>query len=242
MPNAEQESYKRLKEKTQQHGAITMTRKAARKNEKINSNFGEIVLYESEDGQAALDVHLQDETVWLTQAQMEKLFQRDQSVISRHVNNIFKEGELQRLGNIQKMHIANSDKPVAFYNLDIIISVGYRVKSQRGTQFRIWATTILKDHLVCGYSLNQRRLAEKGVEEKASHLLYFVIKDHPFTDGNKRIGSFLFLLFLKKNGLLDQKSFSNKALVALALLTAASEPWQKELMIRLIVNLISEEG
>ncbi len=211
-----------------------MTRKTAKKIEDINSDLGEIVLYQSEDGQAALDVHLQNETVWLTQAQMEKLFQRDQSVISRHVNNIFKEGELQRRGNMQKMHIANSDKPVAFYNLDIIISVGYRVKSQRGTQFRIWATTILKDHLVRGYSLNQRRLA--------AHLLYFVIKDHPFTDGNKRIGSFLFLLFLKKNDLLDQKSFSNKALVALALLTAASEPGQKELMIRLIVNLISEEG
>ena len=81
-----------------------------------------------------------------------------------------------------------------------------------------------------------------SLEEKAAHLLYFVIKDHPFTDGNKRIGSFLFLLFLKKNDLLDQKSFSNKALVALALLTAASAPGQKELMIRLIVNLISEEG
>ena len=211
-----------------------MTRKAARKNEDINSDLGEIVLYQSEDGQAALDVHLQNETVWLTQAQMEKLFQRDQSVISRHVNNIFKEGELQRRGNMQKMHIANSDKPVAFYNLDIIISVGYRVKSQRGTQFRIWATSVLKDHLVRGYSVNQRRLP--------AHLLYFVIKDHPFTDGNKRIGSFLFLLFLKKNDLLDQKSFSNKALVALALLTATSEPGQKELMIRLIVNLISEEG
>ena len=107
-----------------------MTRKGARKNEDINPDLGEIVLYQSEDGQAALDVHLQDETVWLTQAQMEKLFQRDQSVISRHVNNIFKEGELQRRGNMQKMHIANSDKPVAFYNLDVIISVGYRVKSR----------------------------------------------------------------------------------------------------------------
>jgi hypothetical protein len=142
-----------------------MTRKAARKIEDINSDLGEIVLYQSEDGQAALDVHLQDETVWLTQAQMEKLFQRNQSVISRHVNNIFKEGELQRRSNMQKMHIANSDKPVAFYNLDVIISVGYRVKSLRGTQFRIWATSVLKDHLVRGYSLNQRRLAEKGVEE-----------------------------------------------------------------------------
>jgi hypothetical protein len=86
-----------------------MTRKAARKIEDINSDLGEIVLYQSEDGQAALDVHLQDETVWLTQAQMEKLFQLDQSVISRHVNNIFKEGELQRRGNMQKMHVANSE-------------------------------------------------------------------------------------------------------------------------------------
>jgi hypothetical protein len=91
-----------------------MTRKAEKKNEDINSDLCEIVLYQSEDGQAALDVHLQNETVWLTQAQMEKLFQREQSVISRHVNNIFKEGELQRRGNMQKMHIANSDKPVAF--------------------------------------------------------------------------------------------------------------------------------
>ena len=111
-----------------------MTRKAERKIENIDSDLGEIVLYQSKDGQAALDVHLHNETVWLTQAQMEKLFQRDQSVISRHVNNIFKEGELQRRGNMQKMHIANSDKPVVFYNLDIIISVGYRVKSQRGSQ------------------------------------------------------------------------------------------------------------
>ena len=93
-----------------------MTRKAGKKNEDINSDLCEIVLYQSEDGQAALDVHLQNETVWLTQAQMEKIFQRDQSVISRYVNNIFKEGELQRRSNMQKMHIANSDKPFAFYN------------------------------------------------------------------------------------------------------------------------------
>ena len=327
------------------------------KAENMNSDLGEIVLYQSEDGQAAMDVHLKDETVWLTQAQMVELFERDQSVISRHVNNIFKEGELKRQGNMQKMHIANSDKPVVFYNLDIIISVGYRVKSQRGTQFRIWATSILKDHLVRGYSLNQRRLAEKGVEEvrqvlrlladtlegynlvndeglailqivnqyartwqflwqydedtlaipkakrkvglvfgikearnaiatlrrelmakaeatdifgfergealngiigavqqtfggqdlypsieeKAANLLYFVVKDHPFTDGNKRIGSFLFLLFLRKNGLLEASRFDNKSLVALTLLTAASDPAQKDLLIRVIVNLLAEQ-
>jgi len=327
----------------------------------MNSDLGKIILYQSEDGQAALDVHLQDETVWLTLNQMAELLDRDKSVISRHLGNVFQTGELAREAVVAKNATTASDGKtyqVDYYNLDAIISVGYRVNSKRGTQFRIWATTILKDHLVRGYSLNQRRLAEKGVEEvrqvlsllagtleshnlvsdeglavlevvnryartwqlllqydennlpapetkhvakssleidkarqaiaalkkelmvrkeaseifgqergnalsgiigavqqtfggkdlypsveeKAAHLLYFVIKDHPFTDGNKRIGSFLFLLFLKKNNLLDQKSFSNKALVALALLTAASEPGQKELMVRLIVNLISEEG
>ena len=319
--------------------------------------YGNFVLYQTDDGRTRLDVHLQEETVWLTQAQMVELFLRDQSVISRHVNNVFKEGELQQQGNMQKMHIANSDKPVVFYNLDVIISVGYRVKSKRGTQFRIWATSILKDHLVKGYTLNQRRMAEKGIheaqqvlslltntlenqnlvndeglsvlnlvnqyaktwqlllqydedklpppnkrqvtgevldldgaraainslkqellakmeatdlfgnersdglagiigaiyqtfggqdlypsiEEKAANLLYFVIKDHPFTDGNKRIGSFLFLLFLQMNGLLGKKYFDNNALVALTLLTAASDPGQKDLLVRLIVNLLSGE-
>ena len=318
---------------------------------------GQIILYQSEDGQAAVDVCLADETVWLTQSQMVDLFQRDQSVVSRHVNNVFKEGELQQQGNMQKMHIANSDKPVALYNLDVIISVGYRIKSMRGTQFRIWATSILKDHLVKGYTFNQCRLAEKGVheaqqvlalltntlenqnfvsdeglsvlnivnryaktwqlllqydednlpppstrhdtgeildldnarkaitslkkelltkmeatdlfgnehndglagiigaihqtfggqdlypslEEKAANLLYFVIKDHPFSDGNKRIGSFLFLLFLQMNGMLGKKKFDNKALVALTLLTAASDPGQKDILIRLIGSLLSVE-
>ena len=203
----------------------------------MNSDLGKIILYQSEDGHTSMDVHLKDETVWLTQTQMVELFQRDKRTVSEHIRNVFKEGELFEEAVVREFRTTASDGKsyrTNFYNLDVIISVGYRVKSQRGTQFRIWATTILKDHLVRGYSLNQRRLA--------AHLLYFVIKDHPFTDGNKRIGSFLFLLFLKKNDLLDQKSFSNRALVALALLTAASEPGQKELMVRLIVNLISEEG
>ncbi len=126
---------------------------------------GELILYQSEDGKAAVDVQLQDETVWLSQAQMQELFGRDQSVISRHVNNVFKEGELDQESNMQKMHIANSDKPVTFYNLDVIISVGYRVKSKSGTRFRIWATSVLKEHLVQGYTLNQKRLAEKGIIE-----------------------------------------------------------------------------
>jgi len=322
-----------------------MTRKAE-KIEKINSDLGEIILYQSEDGHTSMDVHLKDETVWLTLNQMAELLDRDKSVISRHLGNVFQTGELAREAVVAKNATTASDGKtyqVDYYNLDAIISVGYRVNSKRGTQFRIWATTILKEHLVRGYSLNQRRLAEKGVEdvrqilsllagtleshnlvsdeglavlevvkryartwqlllqydennlpaletkhvaksgleidnarqaiaalkkelmvrkeaseifgqergnalsgiigavqqtfggkdlylcaeEKAAHLLYFVIKDHPFTDGNKRIGSFFFLLFLKRNDLLDQKSFSNKALVALALLTAASEPGRK---------------
>ena len=126
---------------------------------------GELIVYTSSDGQASIDVRLKDETVWLSQAQMQELFGRDQSVISRHVNNVFKEGELPRERNMQKVHIANSDKPATLYNLDVIISVGYRIKSKRGILFRIWAISVLKDHLVKGYTLNQKRLAEKGIDE-----------------------------------------------------------------------------
>lgn len=96
-----------------------------------------VVLYQAEDGTTSLEVRLHEETVWLTQAQMAELFQRDQSVISRHVSNVFKEGELSRGSTMQKMHNAFSDKPITLYNLDVVISVGYRVKSLRGTQFRI---------------------------------------------------------------------------------------------------------
>jgi prophage maintenance system killer protein len=299
----------------------------------MNAEHGEIVIYETSDGKTSLEVQLEKETVWLTQAQIVELLQRNQSVISRHINNVFKECELDKKSNMQKMHIPNSDKPVAFYSLDVIISVGYRVKSKHGTQFRIWATSILKDHLIRGYTVNERRLAEKGlseieqtiallsktlerhetlsdegkailevvsryakswslilqydedrldlpadrhptektldyerakeaittlkselfehgeagdlfgreqgsqmqgilgniaqtfdrhelypnVEEKAAHLLYFVIKDHPFIDGNKRIGAFLFLIFLKDNNLLEQSGINDNGLVALAL-------------------------
>ncbi|MBU4263181.1 MAG: virulence RhuM family protein [Proteobacteria bacterium] len=329
------------------------------KPENLHANLGEIILYQSEDGRAALDVRLQDETVWLSQKQLSSLFETERSVITKHINNIFRAEELVEKAVCAKFaHTAADNKTYRtnYYNLDVIIAVGYRVNAKRGTQFRIWATSVLKDHLVHGYSLNQRRLAEKGVEEvrqvlallagtlesrnlvsdeglavlevvsryartwqlllqydedrmpvpeskhearsvleidkarqavvtlknellikgeataifgqerghglagiigavqqsfggrdlypsveeKAAHLLYFVIKDHPFTDGNKRIGSFLFLLFLKTNGLLDEKGFDNRALVALALLTAASEAGQKQLMIRLIMNLIGE--
>jgi hypothetical protein len=279
---------------------------------------------------------------------MADLFGRDKSVISRNLGNIFRGGELVKTAVVAKNATTAADSKtyqVEIFNLDAIISVGYRVNSKRGTQFRIWATSVLKDYLVRGYALNQRRLAEQGVAElrgvlnllagtleqhrlvndtglavldlvrrygltwslllqydedrlslpavkhqdagvafdlavvrqaieslrselaakgEATSLfgqergeslaallgavhqtfsgqdLYPSIEDHPFSDGNKRIGSFLFLLYLQTAGLLDAIRFDNKALVALTLLIAASDPMQKELMIRLIVNLLGE--
>ncbi|MBL1376230.1 virulence protein RhuM/Fic/DOC family protein [Zobellella iuensis] len=320
-------------------------------------NNQQIQIFTSADGQAQLEVALEQETVWLSQAQMCELFGRDQSVISRHIRNVFKEGELPEESNMQKMHIAGSDKPVSRYSLDVIISVGYRVKSQRGVQFRRWATQALKDHLVQGYTLNRRRLAERGIEfeqamnllsrtlsnqglvspqgaavagvisdyarswsllqgydeqqlaeigikqpdmrpleldealaaigelkqtlfakgeatelfgrvrgdglasalatieqgfgdelfypnvaSRGAHLLYFVIKNHPLADGNKRCGSFLFLWYLRRNAALlarpVEQLINDNTLVALALLVAESLPDQKALMIRLIEHFI----
>ncbi len=116
----------------------------------------EIILYQSDDLPERIEVRIENDTVWLNQDQLANLFQRDQSVISRHIRNVFKEGELEEKSNMQKVHIPNSDKPVVFYNLDVIISVGYRVKSKQGTQFRIWATNVLRDYMLKGYALNQR--------------------------------------------------------------------------------------
>jgi len=126
---------------------------------------GEIILYQSENS-TQIEVRIEDETVWLTQAQMVELFQRDVSVISRHISNIFKEGELEKKSNLHFLQIAFSDKPTILYSLDVIISVGYRVKSKRGTQFRIWANRILKQYLLNGYVVNQRfdRIERKILE------------------------------------------------------------------------------
>ena len=120
----------------------------------------EILIYQTSDGSTSVEVHFDKETVWLTQNQITKLFQRDRTVITKHINNVFSDGELDKKSNVHFLHIANSDKPVAYYNLDVIISVGYRVKSKRGTQFRQWATQRLKDYLVKGYAINQKRLEE----------------------------------------------------------------------------------
>lgn len=117
---------------------------------------GEIIIYQSPDGHTQLDVKLEEDTVWLTQAQMVDLFGRERTVITKHINNIFREGELEEKSNVLFLHIANSDKPVKLYNLDVIISVGYRVKSKRGTQFRIWANKVLKEYLVKGYAINEK--------------------------------------------------------------------------------------
>jgi len=298
-----------------------------------------VEIYQSADGQVELDVSLRDETVWLTQSQLVELFKRDKSVISRHINNIFREGELERESVVAKNATTARDQKqyyVDYYNLDVIISVGYRIKSNRGVQFRQWATKTLKQHLVKGYTLNQQRLQNLGadmeqlmdltqhtllrhelvspeglqltkligdyarswtliqaydeqsleqpesksdqpvvllqkealsaigqlktelikreeasdlfgqlttngldsalgaieqtfdgnplyptINNRAAHLLYFIIKNHPFTDGNKRIGSFLFLLYLEKNraSLLSNGTpkISDNAMVPLAL-------------------------
>lgn len=122
----------------------------------------EILIYQTEDGQTKIQTRFENETVWLTQEQIVVLFQRDQSVISRHIKNVFDEGELDRESNMQKLHIANSDKPVTLYNLDVIISVGYRVKSHRGVQFRKWATALIKEYLVKGFAMNDELLKEAG--------------------------------------------------------------------------------
>jgi prophage maintenance system killer protein len=328
----------------------------------IDEPRGAVVVYEAPDGNARVEVVVGDDTVWLTQAQMAELFDRDRTVITRHIGNVFAEGELDRGSNVRNLHIASAgDRPTALYNLDVVISVGYRVKSKRGTQFRIWANGVLRDHLLRGYTLNEKRLLARGVEfdqavalltatlrknetltpegqavldvvqhyaqawrmlrafdenqlsaapgrtsaptatldiatarvairtmrddmvvrsenpglfgqergdalesvllnieqtwagealyptieSRAAHLLYFVIKDHPLSDGNKRTASLLFLDYLRRNdalvGTTGQPRFSNTALVALALLVAESEASHKDLVIRLILNLLAED-
>ncbi len=317
-----------------------------------------IEIYQTPDGQTQVEVRFGQETVWLSQAQMVKLFGRDQSVISRHINNAVDEGEISEKSNMQKMHIASADRPVTFYDLETVISVGYRIKSPQGVAFRRWATGRLKDYLLKGYALNQKRLQqnadelhqalmliqktaaspeltiqsgrglvdivsrytqtflwlqqydegllneprgenggtlptaaearhaladlktqlmqrgeatelfarERGdgleallgnlaqtifgepaypsVEGKAAHLLYFVVKNHPFADGNKRSGAFLFVDFLHRNGrLLDKNGhpvINDTGLAALTLLVAESDPKQKEILIRLIMHMLNQ--
>lgn len=317
-----------------------------------------IEIYHSQDGSVQLNVKLENETVWLNANQMAMLFDRDAKTIRKHINNVFADGELAKESNTQKMRVANSDKPVPFYNLDVIISVGYRVKSRQGVQFRQWATSVLKQYLIKGYVVNQQikldrynelkdivrlmsrsivlqdnvttdeysglfnvisdyvyaldtldqydyqslsiskttkeepfratydnamevinALKEKfggskwfanekddsfkssigqiyqtfggeelypSVEEKAAMLLYLVVKNHSFSDGNKRIAAMLFLWFLNNNRVLyakdGHKRIADNTLVALTLMIAESRTEEKDVMVKVVVNLINKEN
>ena len=195
----------------------------------------QVVIYKAPGGSVSLEVKLRGETVWLSLNQMADLFERDKSVISRHLRNVYATGELERKSTVAFFATVQSEggrrveRRVEFYNLDAILSVGYRVNSKRGTQFRIWATRDLYPTL----------------EEKAAHLLYFLVKNHPFVDGNKRIAAILFLWFLQKNAVLylsdGTKRIADNALVAMTLLIAESQPQEKDLLTRVLVHLIHPE-
>lgn len=326
---------------------------------------GEVVIYKHLKGKFSFFVRLCEDTVWLNLDQMADLFGRDKSVISRHIKNIFHEKELSPKSVVAKFATTAADGKtyqVDYYNLDVIISVGYRVKSRNGVRFRMWATKILKEYLIKGYTLNQKRLKElkgkqlkdfedavglirqtisyhqlsgteekgllyviteyahawallqkydkndlsapdrtrspvyeldftvvqesitslknnlisKGeaseifgrerggglggivrgvyqtfdgrelypsIEEKAAHLLYFIIKDHPFVDGNKRIAALVFIIFLSRNKYLlrdnGEKKINDNALVAIALLIAESKPSQKDVIIKLVMHFLT---
>lgn len=131
-------------------------------HKKLVENNSDIVMYETNDGLVKIDVNIKDENVWLNMNQMAELFDRDRSVIGKHIKNVFDEGELEKKSNVQNLPIANSDKPVSFFSLDVVISVGYRVKSKRGIQFRIWATQILKEYIKKGFAMDDERLKNLG--------------------------------------------------------------------------------
>jgi prophage maintenance system killer protein len=316
----------------------------------------QIVIYRTNNGKSEISVSLDKNTVWLTQEQMSELFSTERTVITKHLGNVFKSGELDRKSVCAKFaHTAGDGKSyqTQFYNLDAIISVGYRVNSKRGTQFRMWATNVLKEHIVKGYTRNENRLNElkqtirlvenvvhrqeissneakallevitdysyaldtlddydyqklsmkdtttadavkisydeaisviaemrkkfnasklfglekdasvksslnvifqtygkkelyPSLEEKAANLLYFLVKNHSFVDGNKRIAAFLFIWFLSKNNFLyredGSKRIADNALVALTLMIAESRSEEKDVLVKVIVNLINRKN
>ena len=332
----------------------------------MSDKTAKVEIYESADGKAQIEIRLEHDTLWLSQAQLATLFEKDSDTIGLHLKNIYKEGELDSQATTEQSSVVRQEgkrqvrRNIRFYNLDAIISVGYRVNSKKGTQFRIWATQRLREYLVQGYTLNQERfdknsrelqqalnlirktaqspelktdegrglveiisrytqtflwlqrydeglldnpagqdggilpspteamaaltdlkaqLIDRGeatelfakprgdgldsvlgnlqqtvfgepayptIESKAAHLLYFMVKNHPFTDGNKRSGAFLFVDFLHRNNrLLNDKGdmvINNTGLAALTLLVAESDPNQKETLIKLIMNMLSLES
>ncbi len=191
----------------------------------------QIIIYQTEDGQTQVDVRLENETVWLTQAQMVELFQTTKQNVSLHVGNVFKEGELEQEATVkeyltvQKEGEGNVSRKVKYYNLDVIISVGYRVKSNRGTAFRIWARKILKDYLIKGYAVNERLRKEQiGELRKLVGMLWFLNNNHILyhPDGSKRI--------------------ADSTLVALTLMIAESRTEEKDVMVKVVVNLINKNN
>jgi len=317
----------------------------------------EIIIYKEKDGQSSIQVKLIDDSIWLSQKQMSELFDKDSDTIGLHLKNIYSSGELikeattEYFSVIQKEGNRQVKRKINFYNLDAIISVGYRVNSKKGTMFRIWATNILKQHILKGYSINNSRLTElkqsikliqttvenssqslsqtteivkvltdfalgldildgydhqnleikatnsetkykikysdaknaieelrikfggsnlfgnekdesfkssistinqtfggielySSVEEKAANLLYFVVKNHSFTDGNKRIAAWLFIWYLNKNESLytknGKKIIENNALASITLMVALSKPEEKDLVIKVIINTINK--
>ena len=217
--------------------------------------MSDIVIFEAEAQQ--VEVRLEGETLWITQAQMAELFDVQKAAVSKHLKNIYASGELEQEATVSKMETVRKEgrrtvtRQIEHYNLDAIISVGYRVNSRQATHFRQWATRVLRVYLTQGYSLNEHRLARQGLEEleqavdllaktreeRAAHLLYFVIKNHPFSDGNKRSGAFLFLLYLRQEGM--RLTLDENGLTALTLLIAESDPKAKDLMVRLVMNLLA---
>ncbi len=323
--------------------------------------MSDIVIYQADDGHTGLQVQLDQDTVWLTQKQMAELFDKDVRTVNEHLKNIFKEGELDEASVVRKFRITAADGKsynTGHYNLDVIISVGYRVKSVQGTRFRQWATHTLRSHIVEGYTVNQQRLEEQAqnfvelqkvvdllsrtleqqqlvndagqdvlqvitdyayaldtldrydhgslaveatsglasfmlqyneaisivqsmkndfdglfgqekdqgfksalgaiyqtfdgadvyasIEEKAANLLYFIVKNHAFTDGNKRIAAAIFIYFLARNGILyrpdGSKRLADNALVALTLLIAESRPEEKDTIVKVVVNLVNQSN
>ncbi|UPK71177.1 virulence protein RhuM/Fic/DOC family protein [Chitinophaga filiformis] len=326
-------------------------------------NDNQIFIYQTADGQTFVDVTMENDTLWLSQRRMAELFDKDSDTIGLHIKNIYADGELDEKSTTEEYSVVQQEgkrqvkRKVIHYNLDVILSVGYRVSSKRGTQFRIWANKVLKDHIVQGYSINENRLKEQGqqfnalkqtvrllgnvlennpltndeatgllkvitdytyaldildkydhrtltieathqeqafiatydeamkairglrdkfggsslfgnekdesfqssiatiyqsfgghdlypsIEEKAAHLLYFVVKNHSFSDGNKRIAAFLFVWFLAKNRILyhedGTKRIADNALVALTLMIAESKPDEKDIIAQVVVSLIN---